>query len=129
MRRDAIVQLINDKGTVSFAQIKKEFPNVSEMTLRTDLKTLDEEKKILRVHGGAKSVQVIIGTDDFLNRKSVRNITEKQEIAKKALTLLKPDTTFFLDSGSTATGNWSKFWLSPNTSRISRCFSSVRSSQ
>ena len=29
MRRDAIVQLINDKGTVSFAQIKKEFPNVS----------------------------------------------------------------------------------------------------
>ena len=84
MRRDAIVQLINEMGTVSFAQIKKEFPNVSEMTLRTDLKILDEEKKILRVHGGAKSVQVIIGTDDFLNRKSVRNIAEKQEIAKKA---------------------------------------------
>ena len=81
MRRDAIVQLINEMGTVSFAQIKKEFPNVSEMTLRTDLKILDEEKKILRVHGGAKSVQVIIGTDDFLNRKSVRNIAEKQEIA------------------------------------------------
>ena len=103
MRRDAIVQLINEKGTVRFAQIKKAFPNVSEMTLRTDLKLLDEQKKILRVHGGAKSVQVIIGTDDFLNRKSVRNIPEKQEIAKKALTLLRPDTTFFLDSGSTAT--------------------------
>ena len=102
MRRDAIVQLINENGTVSFAQIKKAFPNVSEMTLRTDLKILDEEKKILRVHGGAKSVQVIIGTDDFLNRKSVRNIPEKQEIAKKALALLHPDTTFFLDSGSTA---------------------------
>ena len=83
MRRDAIVQLINEKGTVSFAQIKKEFPNVSEMTLRTDLKLLDQEKKILRIHGGAKSVQVIIGTDDFLHRKSVRNIPEKREIAKK----------------------------------------------
>ena len=69
MRRDAIVQLINDKGTVSFAQIKKEFPNVSEMTLRTDLKTLDEAKKILRVHGGAKPVQVIIGTDELLKSK------------------------------------------------------------
>ena len=103
MRRDAIVQLINEMGTVSFAQIKKEFSNVSEMTLRTDLKALDAEKKILRVHGGAKSVQVIIGTDDFLNRKSVRNIAEKQEIAKKALALLHPDTTFFLDSGSTTT--------------------------
>ena len=63
MRRDAIVQLVNEKGSVRFSQIKEAFPNVSEMTLRTDLKALDEEKKILRVHGGARSVQVIIGTD------------------------------------------------------------------
>ena len=70
MRRNAIVQLINEKETVTFAQLKEEFPDVSEMTLRTDLKCLDQEKKILRVHGGARSVQVIIGTDGFLNRKS-----------------------------------------------------------
>ena len=69
MRRDAIVQLVNEKGSVRFSQIKEAFPNVSEMTLRTDLKALDEEKKILRVHGGARSVQVIIGTDGFLNRE------------------------------------------------------------
>ena len=103
MRRDAIVQLVNEKGSVRFSQIKEAFPNVSEMTLRTDLKVLDEGKKILRVHGGARSVQVIIGTDGFLNRKSVHNISEKQEIARKALTLLHPDTTIFLDSGSTTT--------------------------
>ena len=89
MRRDAIVQLVNEKGSVRFSQIKEAFPNVSEM--------------ILRVHGGARSVQVIIGTDGFLNRKSVHNISEKQEIARKALTLLHPDTTIFLDSGSTTT--------------------------
>ena len=47
MRRDAIVQLINENGTVSFSQIKKAFPQVSEMTLRTDLKFLDEEQRIL----------------------------------------------------------------------------------
>lgn len=102
-RRNAIAELINEKGTVSFSQIKEAFPNVSEMTLRTDLKILDEAKKILRVHGGAKSVQVIIGTDDFLNRKSVINIPEKQRIAQKALTLLRKDTTVFVDSGSTTT--------------------------
>ena len=102
-RRNAIVELINEKGTVSFSQIKDAFSNVSEMTLRTDLKILDEAKRILRIHGGAKSVQVIIGTDDFLNRKSVINIPEKQKIAEKALTLLRRDTTVFLDSGSTAT--------------------------
>ena len=38
LRRNAIVELINDKGTVSFSQLKAAFPNVSEMTLRTDLK-------------------------------------------------------------------------------------------
>ncbi|HBA69809.1 MAG TPA: DeoR/GlpR transcriptional regulator [Lachnospiraceae bacterium] len=102
-RRNAIVDLINENGTVSFSQLKDAFPNVSEMTLRTDLKLLDESKRILRIHGGAKSVQVLIGTDDFLNRKSVRNIPQKQKIAEKALTLLRPDTTVFLDSGSTAT--------------------------
>lgn len=102
-RRNAIVDLINENGTVSFSQLKDAFPNVSEMTLRTDLKLLDEAKRILRIHGGARSVQVIIGTDDFLNRKSVRNIPQKQKIAEKALTLLRPDTTVFLDSGSTTT--------------------------
>ena len=103
LRRNAIVELINDKGTVSFSQIKDAFPNVSEMTLRTDLKLLDEANRILRVHGGAKSVQILIGTDDFLNRKSCRNIPEKQKIAEKALSLLHPDTTIYLDSGSTTT--------------------------
>lgn len=102
-RRTAIIDLINERGTVSFAQLKDAFPNVSEMTLRTDLKVLDESRRILRIHGGAKSVQVLIGTDDFLNRKSVRNIPQKQKIAEKALTLLRPDTTVFLDSGSTTT--------------------------
>lgn len=103
MRRNAIVELINEKGTVSFSQIKDAFSNVSEMTLRTDLRLLDEAKRILRIHGGARSVEVVIGTDDFLKRKSVRNIPEKQRIAQKALTLLRADTTVYLDSGSTAT--------------------------
>ena len=38
MRRNAIAELVNKHGTVSFSQIKEQFPNVSEMTLRTDLK-------------------------------------------------------------------------------------------
>ena len=96
-RRNAIVELINKNGTVSFTQIKNAFPDVSEMTLRTDLKALDAAKRIVRIHGGAKSVQVVIGTDDFMNKRSVRNIQAKQRIAKKALTLLQPNTNIFLD--------------------------------
>lgn len=102
-RRNAIVELINAHGTVKFSQIKAAFPNVSEMTLRTDLKVLDETNQIVRIHGGAKSVQVVIGTDDFLNKRSVLHIAEKQIIAEKAARLIRPDTTVFLDSGSTTT--------------------------
>ena len=102
-RRNAIVELINEHGTVSFAQIKKAFDPVSEMTLRTDLKILDEAKRIVRVHGGAKSVQVVVGTDDYLSKRAVRNIPGKQRIAEMALSLLRPDTTIFVDSGSTTT--------------------------
>lgn len=102
-RRNAIVELVNKNGTVNFAQIKKAFPSVSEMTLRTDLKMLDTAKRIVRIHGGAKSVQVVIGTDDFINKRSIHNIQAKQRIAEKALRLLQPNTNIFLDSGSTAT--------------------------
>ena len=103
MRRNAIAELVNKHGTVSFAQIKEQFPQVSEMTLRTDLKALDAAKEIVRIHGGAKSVQLVIGTDDYLTRRAVRNIQSKQEIAKKAVQLVLPDTVIFLDSGSTTT--------------------------
>lgn len=102
-RRNAIVELINQNGTVSFSRLREAFSGVSEMTLRTDLKLLDERKRIVRVHGGAKSVETVIGTDDYLSKRAVRNIPAKQKIAEKALALLRPDTTIFLDSGSTAT--------------------------
>lgn len=102
-RREKIVELVNRLGTVSFAQIKAAFPDVSEMTLRTDLKALDEERRLVRVHGGAKSVEVVVGTDDFLLRRALRCAPEKAQIAQKTLTLLRPDMTIYLDSGSTTT--------------------------
>ena len=49
-RRQKIVEFVNRLGTVSFAQLKAAFPEVSEMTLRTDLKALDEERRLVR-HG------------------------------------------------------------------------------
>ena len=108
-RRNAIVSFVNEKGNVTFSQLKLAFPDVSEMTLRTDLKSLDAENRIVRVHGGAKSVEIVLGTDDLLGRRSVRNVEAKQEIVRKALKYIRPNTTVFLDSGSTTTmlaENW-----------------------
>lgn len=100
-RRDKIVALVNEQGTVSFAQIKAALPNVSEMTLRTDLKALDQERRIVRIHGGARSVSFVVGTDDRLDLRAVRNVSEKKTVAAKAAALVQPNTTVFIDSGST----------------------------
>ena len=108
-RRNAIVDFINDKGNITFAQLEKRFPSVSQMTLRTDLKSLDEAKKIVRIHGGAKSVELVLGTDDYIGRRSIRNVEEKETIAEKVVSMIKPNTTVYLDSGSTTTA-LAKIW-------------------
>ena len=64
-RRDMMVSAINELGSISLGELKKRFPDVSEMTLRRDLEALDNDRRIIRIHGGAKSVDVVIGTDDL----------------------------------------------------------------
>ena len=44
-RREQIVALINEEGQISFSKLKESFPDISDMTLRTDLKYLDEMGK------------------------------------------------------------------------------------
>ncbi len=102
-RRERIVELVNSEGSISFSKLKHAFPNVSEMTLRTDLKTLDEARRIVRVHGGARSVGFAVGTDDLFSRRVSRNAAAKRAIAAKAAGLVRPDTAIFIDSGSTTT--------------------------
>ncbi len=102
-RRERIVDFINNEGSVTFSQLKSKFSDVSEMTLRTDLKALDQRRQIIRVHGGAKSVSFAVGTDDLLARRIGRRSSEKTEIAQKAAGLVAPGHTIFIDSGSTTT--------------------------
>ncbi len=102
-RRDEMVDYINEEGSVTFAQLKSRFPDVSDMTLRTDLKTLDKDHLIIRVHGGARSVSYALGTDDLLSRRASRRSGEKSLIATKAAELIVPGHTIFLDSGSSTT--------------------------
>lgn len=102
-RRNKIVEFVNENQTVTFTQLKEKFPSVSEMTLRTDLKFLDQEKKIVRIHGGAKSMDEVAGNDDILRLRYGRSVNEKKEIAQKALCFVQPSKTIFLDSGSTTT--------------------------
>ncbi len=100
-RRSQIVDYINREGYVSFSTLKTAFVDVSEMTLRTDLKCLDREGRVVRIHGGAKSIETLIRLDDVYNKKVGRNVEKKQQIAQKACRLLWPGASIFIDCGST----------------------------
>lgn len=102
-RRQKITEMVNREGQITFARLKQEFSDVSEMTLRTDLKYLDEQGVIIRIHGGAKSIETVVGTDGLLENRNVRNQELKLQIAQKAAALLHSRNSIFIDSGSTMT--------------------------
>lgn len=100
-RRQAIEDMVNQLGEVSLSQLKAAFPDVSEVTLRSDLKALDEERQIVRIHGGAKSISSVAGnTNNFFSRSNLHE-HEKNQIAIKAASLIKPYDSIFISAGST----------------------------
>ncbi len=99
-RRQALVDLINHLGEVNMAQLHDMFPTVSEVTLRKDLRALDEERKIVRIHGGAKSIQDIIDNNCNFALQAALHVEEKYLIAQKAVKLLQPGCSVYISSGT-----------------------------
>ena len=102
-RHDRIESIVNQEGSVTIASLKRHFPNISDMTLRRDLESMDKANRIIRVHGGARSLQPSVGMEDDYLRRDLLHVVDKQEIAQKTLSLIRPNTCFFIDSGTTAT--------------------------
>ncbi len=103
-RLGRIKEFVDKYGKVSFHELETAFPDVSAMTLRRDLLKLEEDNAVLRVSGGAISVDSVLKAKeaDFAERINY-NMAEKLEIAEKAIKLVEPKTCVFIDSGSTTT--------------------------
>lgn len=98
-----IKDLVEKNGRMSLEQLGERFPNVSSMTLRRDLLSLEESGVLVRVRGGAVSVQELSKkTEDQYSRRAAIQVAEKKQIAEKAVRLVEPGTSLFIDSGSTA---------------------------
>ena len=61
-RINKIKEFIDKKGRVTFAELEAAFPNVSYMTIRRDLKSLESASEVILVKGGAVSVDGVIKT-------------------------------------------------------------------
>jgi DeoR/GlpR family transcriptional regulator of sugar metabolism len=105
-RIQQILQMLEHKGEIHLQQLKTLFPEVSLMTLRRDLITLEQQGYLIRTHGGAVSIKRINNTplkgeEDAYSRRASENIEAKVKIAEKAITLVEKGRSIYFDAGST----------------------------
>jgi len=98
-RRKRILELIEAKNSISVAELGQIF-GVSEMTIRRDLRSLDREGFLKRVHGGAIADRGRSYEPPFLIR-APESAGEKEAIGRKAASLVKDGDSVALDVGST----------------------------
>ena len=81
-RRSAILQKLKEDSSVNVSQLSEIF-GVSEVTIRKDLRILQERKLLLRVHGGAIMVANKSENDNEdtnFKIKQMVNVREKKDI-------------------------------------------------
>lgn len=90
---------IEKQNVVTIKQLQMLFPQVSLMTIHRDLDALVESGSIVKFRGGAKSVRHT-GDPEF-NVRIGENNAGKYAIAQKAMALLQPHSSVFLDASTT----------------------------
>lgn len=98
-RKLKIVEYIQEHSRASVQELGRLF-DVSESTIRRDLKELEEAKLLKRTHGGAVCPEGVTFEPTF-GEKEDRFRKEKESIAKKAAELIQDGDTILMDSGTT----------------------------
>ncbi|MEA1883916.1 MAG: DeoR/GlpR family DNA-binding transcription regulator [Thermotogota bacterium] len=119
-RLDKILNLLNKQGRVK-SKYLSEMLSVSEVTVRSDLNTLEQKGLLTRVHGGAVSIKKGFYSphqrnyypnfrqniperpkvfDPYFQDQVALDKEEKKEIAKKAVSIIDKNDIIFVDSGS-----------------------------
>ena len=98
-RRSRLTELLQERGYLPISELCEEL-GVSEATARRDLSALDGEERITRTYGGALG-EFNASFTSF--RERLREGTQaKGEIARVAVSLIKPGMHIYLDAGTTA---------------------------
>ncbi|MBZ9652747.1 DeoR/GlpR family DNA-binding transcription regulator [Psychroflexus montanilacus] len=98
-RHQAILELLENESYVSVSYLCDLF-KVSAVTIRKDLKLLEEKGLLFRTHGGATTQNPYIN-DRHVSEKEKLNVTEKEAIAEVAVKLIKPNDSIMIASGTT----------------------------
>jgi DeoR/GlpR family transcriptional regulator of sugar metabolism len=98
-RYDRILKLVETQHTVSVSQLC-EILNVSEMTVRRDLRLLSDKGLLKRVHGGAVAQQGRSYEPSYITR-ATQNMQQKEIIGRTAAELIEAGDSIALDVGTT----------------------------
>lgn len=99
-RHRRIIEKLNEKNVIQNSDLIKEF-NVTEMTLRRDLKELENKGYLIKIHGGAKKKNIYSTGELLLNEKRTINIENKKYIAKLTAKFIKDNDTVYIGPGTT----------------------------
>lgn len=99
VRHEKIMEKLKRENKVIVSELSKEF-NVSEETIRRDLKKLEEDNFVTRIHGGAVAKESI-NQDIPYQRRNTINKSKKVEIAKKIVPYFQDATSIITDTSST----------------------------
>ncbi|MBY7024016.1 MULTISPECIES: DeoR/GlpR family DNA-binding transcription regulator [Clostridium] len=93
-RHTKLLELVNSNERIQVSRLS-EYLDVSQVTIRKDLKVLEEKGLLRREHGYA----IINSSDDINNRLSI-NYDIKRKIAQLASDLVSNGETIMIESGS-----------------------------
>ena len=99
IRQDRIKDYIEENNVVTIKQLQELFPDVSLMTIHRDLDVLEATGAVVKFRGGARSVRYA-GDPEF-NVRMRDNNSGKLLIARKAMELIQPHSSIFLDASTT----------------------------
>lgn len=98
-RRARILQLLKEKGIVRVDELSKDL-DVSVITVRRDLASMESDGLLERTHGGAIQSHVKVNEPTYLD-KGQQNVAVKSDIARMTASLIESGETVFINSGST----------------------------
>lgn len=98
-RHQLILNKLTEKGYVNVSDLSKEL-DVSAVTIRKDLKLLEEKNLLFRSHGSA-TVQNPYVTDRHINEKEKIMADQKKHIALRAASMVEDYDNIILASGTT----------------------------
>ncbi|EDL54909.1 MULTISPECIES: DeoR/GlpR family DNA-binding transcription regulator [Vibrio] len=105
-RREKILELLKKDGQVAVKELSVLF-DTSEVTLRSDLKFLENQGKLKRFFGGAQSIESLPLTQQEyedevqIDNRYQLNSDSKERIACVAAGLVRKGDSIIIDSGST----------------------------